>query len=72
MPVRLFYVDNNLNIKNILYSICWDYYSIFIVGNAGKSEISITERDIINYIQYKGLNGSIYDVKKLLNNSNID
>lgn len=66
IPVKILLVDKTLNIKKIIFKFCFDYYLILYIYDNGKVIKSLPEKTIINYIQLKGLNGTIDDIFETL------
>ena len=64
VPVKFFSIDKGLELKKVLMTFCRDYYNIFYVYDMGKIKWKITEGDVIEYIQTKGINGTVLDAAK--------
>lgn len=60
--VKMFLIDKNLCVKNIVRKLCWDYYTVLYVSENNMVKWIITENNIINYIQIRGINGTIDDI----------
>jgi len=64
IPLKSFYVDNNLEIKKIIKKLYYDFYCVFYVYEDRMFKSKVFEWEVIEYIQKKGIGGKISDIVK--------
>ncbi len=60
--VKLMLVSKENHIKNMLVKLCFDRYMVFLFNDGGQVWHTITETQLIEYIQVRGLQGTLLDV----------
>ncbi len=62
IPLKNFYIDKNLEIKKIIKKLYFDFYSVFYIYEDKVFKDKVFEWEIIEYIQKKGICGTISDI----------
>lgn len=62
LPVKVFYVDGNFEIKKIMKMIYINRYCVFFINSDKNKNLIISEWDVIEYIQKKGSLGRLIDI----------
>lgn len=62
IPIRAVILGNCMEVKEMLYKICWDYYYVFHILQEGAIKKTITEQELINYVVKNGLNGNAGEI----------
>ncbi len=64
VPLKNFYLNKNFKLKNIIKKFYFNYYCVFYIYEKGNIQKRISEQEIIEYIQRKGISGNISDIIK--------
>jgi stage IV sporulation protein FB len=61
-PIKAAAFNKNMEIKKLLYKICWDYDYIFHIIREGTIKKTITEQELINYVLNNGFSGTAGEI----------
>lgn len=62
LRIKHLLVSSESSIKNVIVKLCWGVYTVIYVHDDGYIGYTITEAQLIDYIQLNGINGTLQDV----------